>query len=253
MSFFFFFFSSRRRHTRYWRDWSSDVCSSDLAKRVDGAHLCARIRPRFEHGGGVHRPAAAQAWRAVYRDGARDGLSNRGSDVIRSLRARLVLGALLWTLGLFMLAGVLVTAAMLHHYSGPGVVHGFFGHYVPVTAAAFLCLGVGVLQVRRGVSPINQLRARLAAVHDGREARVVGGYPAEIEPLVTDLNALLANREEMVRRALAKAGDLAHGLKTPLAVLTHEAEQMRRAGQADAAAAIDAQIERMRRHVDYHL
>src|SRR6476620_4947188 len=29
--FFFFFFSSRRRHTRYWRDWSSDVCSSDLA------------------------------------------------------------------------------------------------------------------------------------------------------------------------------------------------------------------------------
>src|SRR5215203_1352753 len=31
---FLFFFSSRRRHTRYWRDWSSDVCSSDLALRV---------------------------------------------------------------------------------------------------------------------------------------------------------------------------------------------------------------------------
>src|SRR5947209_14103882 len=30
---FVFFFSSRRRHTRYWRDWSSDVCSSDLACR----------------------------------------------------------------------------------------------------------------------------------------------------------------------------------------------------------------------------
>src|SRR5947209_13074180 len=28
----FFFFSSRRRHTRYWRDWSSDVCSSDLGE-----------------------------------------------------------------------------------------------------------------------------------------------------------------------------------------------------------------------------
>src|SRR3712207_6259741 len=44
-----FFFSSRRRHTRYWRDWSSDVCSSDLALR-DGAvrgrvrHLCAPHR-----------------------------------------------------------------------------------------------------------------------------------------------------------------------------------------------------------------
>src|SRR3712207_6990472 len=31
---YFFFFSSRRRHTRYWRDWSSDVCSSDLAAAV---------------------------------------------------------------------------------------------------------------------------------------------------------------------------------------------------------------------------
>src|SRR5215203_488994 len=31
---FFFFFSSRRRHTRYWRDWSSDVCSSDLEADV---------------------------------------------------------------------------------------------------------------------------------------------------------------------------------------------------------------------------
>src|SRR5882757_256259 len=38
----FFFFSSRRRHTRYWRDWSSDVCSSDLQHQVysimDGRH-----------------------------------------------------------------------------------------------------------------------------------------------------------------------------------------------------------------------
>src|SRR3712207_1437842 len=30
----FFFFSSRRRHTRYWRDWSSDVCSSDLDEQL---------------------------------------------------------------------------------------------------------------------------------------------------------------------------------------------------------------------------
>src|SRR5438105_14526366 len=35
MSIFFFFFSSRRRHTRSTRDWSSDVCSSDLAKYPD--------------------------------------------------------------------------------------------------------------------------------------------------------------------------------------------------------------------------
>src|SRR5215217_4209606 len=45
----FFFFSSRRRHTRYWRDWSSDVCSSDLpaveAQAADRAHRIGQERP----------------------------------------------------------------------------------------------------------------------------------------------------------------------------------------------------------------
>src|SRR3712207_7577408 len=36
----FFFFSSRRRHTRYWRDWSSDVCSSDLGL---GLSICREL------------------------------------------------------------------------------------------------------------------------------------------------------------------------------------------------------------------
>src|SRR3712207_8760711 len=39
---FFFFFSSRRRHTRYWRDWSSDVCSSDLIVYIDEIDKIAR-------------------------------------------------------------------------------------------------------------------------------------------------------------------------------------------------------------------
>src|SRR5690606_39887294 len=37
----FFFFSSRRRHTRFSRDWSSDVCSSDLGLTLDQPHLSA--------------------------------------------------------------------------------------------------------------------------------------------------------------------------------------------------------------------
>src|SRR3712207_9535157 len=45
----FFFFSSRRRHTRYWRDWSSDVCSSDLdvviaQESVDHILVFAQVR-----------------------------------------------------------------------------------------------------------------------------------------------------------------------------------------------------------------
>src|SRR3712207_6879734 len=43
--YYYFFFSSRRRHTRYWRDWSSDVCSSDLIEMpgLDGFGVLAKI------------------------------------------------------------------------------------------------------------------------------------------------------------------------------------------------------------------
>jgi signal transduction histidine kinase len=52
---------------------------------------------------------------------------------------------------------------------------------------------------------------------------------------------------------VARAGDLAHGLKTPLAVLAHEAERAAAAGHAEVATAIGEQVERMRRQIDYHL
>jgi signal transduction histidine kinase len=84
---------------------------------------------------------------------------------------------------------------------------------------------LGFLQVRRGMSPINQLRHRLRAVHTGVDPRVGGTYPAEVQPLVDDLNEMLDERERRVARAVAKAGDLAHGLKTPLTVLAYEAQQ----------------------------
>src|SRR3712207_7054710 len=43
-----FFFSSRRRHTRYWRDWSSDVCSSDLTHAlVEGTYLSRALRTHY--------------------------------------------------------------------------------------------------------------------------------------------------------------------------------------------------------------
>jgi signal transduction histidine kinase len=90
-------------------------------------------------------------------------------------------------------------------------------------------------------------------VHAGEERRIEGRYPTEVQPLVNDVNALLDYREETVRRALAKAGDLAHGLKTPLAVLAHEAERARAAGHVDLASAIGEQLDRMRRQMDYHL
>src|SRR3712207_9463008 len=57
-----FFFSSRRRHTRYWRDWSSDVCSSDLLRRqVVGQALAAGFGRRMEQRHGMQQVDAGLA------------------------------------------------------------------------------------------------------------------------------------------------------------------------------------------------
>jgi signal transduction histidine kinase len=93
----------------------------------------------------------------------------------------------------------------------------------------------------------------LSAVRKGSERKIEGQYPTEVQPLVDDLNLLLAHREEALRRAISKAGDLAHGLKTPLSVLAHEADRARAAGNAALACAITEQVERMRGQMDYHL
>ena len=169
-----------------------------------------------------------------------------------SLKTRILLGAILWTIGLFTIA-VVVLHFVSHHPSAQ-VMSNWKSRYGPTTAlVGVLCMLFGFLLVRRGISPIDQLRDRLTAVHKGLNARVAGSYPAEVQPLVDDLNALLEERERRVARAVAKAGDLAHGLKTPLAVLTHEAQQVRAAGHERLAAEIDQQIERMQRQIDYHL
>jgi len=174
--------------------------------------------------------------------------------MMSSLRVRLMLGAVAWTAGLFVAAFVILTIIMLRDPSYPRIMHGAaHAHGVVLSIVAAICMAVGLLQVRRGIAPLNLLRERLSGVHTGRDRRVGGVYPSEVQPLVDDLNALLGHQEEMVRRALAKTGDLAHGLKTPLAVLAQEAERADVEGHHEWAGTIAQQVERMRRHVDYHL
>jgi signal transduction histidine kinase len=164
-----------------------------------------------------------------------------------SFRSRLFIGALLWTAG--MLAVTHVLWSLLFWRFGFTLI----AHSTMIALAAIAFMIAGLSQVRRGLSPFDQLRERLSAVRDGRERRIEGSYPNEVQPLVNDLNALLDDRERMVTRALAKAGDLAHGLKTPLAVLAQESSRAEAAGHADLAAEIGAQVDRMSRQVEYHL
>jgi signal transduction histidine kinase len=165
----------------------------------------------------------------------------------RSLRSRLFLGAILGALGLLPLTHLVSMEIIVSHPKTINVSH----HVLVIIGVIFIIFAL--LQVRKGLNPLDLLRERLAMVRDGRAPRIEGTYPTEVQPLVNDLNALLDHREGIVRRAQAKAGDLAHGLKTPLAVLSREAELASAAGHADLADTLGQQVERMRRQVDYHL
>jgi signal transduction histidine kinase len=165
---------------------------------------------------------------------------------LRSLRARLVWGAVLWTIGLVAIVHVSVLTVLSR-------VPGRILHHWALSFVALGLLASGLAAVRAGLVSLGRLRARLAVVRAGHDRRVQGDYPIEVQPLVDDLNALLEDRESRVARAQAKAGDLAHGLKTPLAVLSQEADRAAAAGQGELAASVRQQVERMRRQVDYHL
>jgi signal transduction histidine kinase len=171
----------------------------------------------------------------------------------RSLRGRLLLSSILWTLGLLFVSAVPFTFLMENQRFRSGMqLHRFLQSHLVILAAVCSMI-VGLVVARGGLRSVDNLRRRLNRLRAGQERRMDGAFPSEVQPLVDDLNALLEHREKAIERAIAKSGDLAHGLKTPLAILTQEAERARAAGQQEIAEAIDQQVERMRRQVDYHL
>ena len=172
--------------------------------------------------------------------------------LLHSFRWRILLGAFLWTLGLIPVGHLIFLTV---HHQTRGLNRVVILPVDPLTSFIFasLCMLAGASLVHAGLSSLRELRKQLLGVRNGSARRIEGTYPTEVQPLVNDLNSLLEHRERIVSRAVAKAGDLAHGLKTPLAVLTHEVETMEAADQQEAAARISLQIERMRRQVEYHL
>jgi signal transduction histidine kinase len=165
-----------------------------------------------------------------------------------TLRSHVIWGAILWTIGLVAVSHVIIVALNSRFPKLPLFLHGSL-----VMIGAIVCMIVGLSQIRRAISPVQQLREKLGAVRNGSSNRVEGNYPGEIQPLVNELNSLLDHQENQVTRAIARAGDLAHGLKTPLAILSQEADRAEKSGQTEIASTINQQVSRMRRQVDYHL
>lgn len=148
----------------------------------------------------------------------------------------------------------------IHHHvengpTGPAITYGFVRqvpnlgtvHYVIATdqsildniIASFdhelrLWLGLlaallgttGVLFVTFGLRPLDRLGAASARLREGSAKRLEGTYPTEIAPLVADLNVFIEHSHGAVERARLEAGNLAHSLRTPLAVMTDEAERL---------------------------
>ncbi|MDK4702047.1 MULTISPECIES: ATP-binding protein [unclassified Rhizobium] len=106
-------------------------------------------------------------------------------------------------------------------------------------------IGAVVVFLRYGLRPLNDLRAALMAVQERSARKITGQFPREVQPLVDDLNGLLASRETQLTQARARAGDLAHGLKTPLAALEATARILSEEGMSERAAAIQTEVSRM--------
>ena len=130
----------------------------------------------------------------------------------------------------------------------------FLRDLAPYLALLALVLSLaGWVQVTVGLRPLSTVGGRVAAVRSGRARRLGSDFPAEVHPLAAEVDALIAARERDVERARARAGDLAHGLKTPLQALLGEAGRLRQKGEAGAADSLEDLARTMQRHLDREL
>ncbi len=128
-------------------------------------------------------------------------------------------------------------------------------HFAGVLAASLAALGLllvlaAAAQVAIGLAPLRTMQQALQQVRDGRQPRMLGRFPSELQPLIDDFNGVLDRQADGLERARAQAGNLAHALKTPLAILGQAA---RRAAPGELPAVVDEQVQVAQRHLQWHL
>jgi len=119
-----------------------------------------------------------------------------------------------------------------------------------ISALGLLGAGMAIavlIQVRFGLRPLRAMAADLEAVREGERVHLSGRYPNEIAPLAQAVNAVLDRDAELIERARTHVGNLAHALKTPLAIVAAEVED------SSAGGAVRRQVETMRRLIERHL
>ncbi|GGD67404.1 sensor histidine kinase [Croceicoccus mobilis] len=123
-----------------------------------------------------------------------------------------------------------------------------------LAALAMALALTGMAVVSFGLRPLDRLAHATARLRSGHATSLEGKYPNEIAPLVDDVNAYVDHNSRIVERARVEAGNLAHALRTPLAVITDEAERLAsREGASDAAEVFLGQGQVMVRQIEYQL
>ncbi|WP_352929086.1 ATP-binding protein [Mesorhizobium sp. M0938] len=110
-------------------------------------------------------------------------------------------------------------------------------------------IAINAIAILLGLQPLRRVRNALAMVREGTAQRLDGSFPAEIEPLANETNALIENNKRIVERSRTQVGNLAHSLKTPLAVLINEGRAL---GGAKGKL-IAEQAASMQKQVDHYL
>jgi signal transduction histidine kinase len=121
-----------------------------------------------------------------------------------------------------------------------------------------IALYIGLLaatlgMVYLGMNPLQSLKLALQKLRSGETDTLSGNFPEEVSPLVDEVNALLSAREKQLERARQRAGNLAHGLKTPLTVLAAVAGDLEKEKQREASQNIRLAAGQMRDLVDREL
>jgi two-component system sensor histidine kinase PhoQ len=105
--------------------------------------------------------------------------------------------------------------------------------------------------MRWGLAPLQVAAAELSAIESGKQHRLYRKYPGELNALTDNLNALLDHQNEHLERYRHTLGDLAHSLKTPLAVLQSSIEEP--VNRDELTAIVQEQVERMNQITEYQL
>jgi signal transduction histidine kinase len=119
---------------------------------------------------------------------------------------------------------------------------------------ALAVFGIGSLLVNAvailyGLRPLDHARQALGRIRAGEADQLDGAFPREIAPLAREINALIEANRRVVERARMQVGNLAHSLKTPIAVLINEARDM----TPDHSKLVRAQAETMQAQVQTYL